>query len=748
MKVISPRDPTGDTWIRRTVLPGGGIKLSASTRRVQSSEQREPGRIITMAWGDRYIHDMLSVTIPALLAPGNIPAFVEHFDCDFVIVTEARLFDLIANSPVATHLLDYCDIRLLPIDDLLSSWYGITLTYALVRGFADLGPEMVNTHLVFLNADFITADGSYRKLAEMIRRGERLVVSPSYCMVLEETIDALRGRYDYSTCALSISPREMAAMILAHRHNTIRAKTVNQQLFRIHRYDQFYWYVDERTMLARQMPIAVVYFRPERVLTEMPTFWDYGVISEYCPTSKPCVLGDSDDFLLGELRTRGTFHDLLHMGWPDIEEIASDLSSFTVKDHRDYGRYRLTLHSGDLPPDIESHEAQLTQFVDAVYGRLSAPINYRNHPFWTAAFPHFWEAHNSSRAAIQEQARLEEEIRRQPEHAGRQRQLDLVNEHLRETRIELYSSDARSQAERGELRAKIARLEAAYRKEREQVEAQLTQIDERRRGLLETIRSLESEAGDLRAPVEEALRARKRPSQQTVWSPRGRLISDLSRLYRAVFGQIPQTTPWHAYHAVFGVAKAILETNEVQNCRRVLVIASANDVGSLLAKSISAPKIVVTPEMVRLGLYENLLQRGDRFDLCFFALAFEDIRNFRALLDTLRPQLRPASRVILFHQNSALRSLDDSTYEFTQSVFPLIGRSRVVFSGSLLSAWALRLFNCGLKLNPNTVSGVLGMVVMLGVSAPLSWLAVLREKKRRSTRLPRHCTSLTIDIQL
>ena len=61
----------------------------------------------------------------------------------------------------------------------LSPWYGITLTYALVCGFADLGPAMTDTHLIFLNADFIVADGSYRKLAEVIKTAERLVVSPA-----------------------------------------------------------------------------------------------------------------------------------------------------------------------------------------------------------------------------------------------------------------------------------------------------------------------------------------------------------------------------------------------------------------------------------------------------------------------------------------------------------------------------------------------------------------------------------------
>ena len=335
--------------IAETALPDGARLLRRRDRPASpDSPAREAARIITMVWGDRYLDDLLEITIPALLAPGNLPVFADAFACEFVIVTELHLFDRIARSAAIWGVLHWADLRLVPIDDLLSPWYGITLTYALVRGFADLGEAMTETHLVFLNADFIVSDGSYRKLVEVIQRGERLVVSPSYCMNLEDTIDVLRRRRDPLSGELAVPRRELAAIIIDNRHNTIRAKTVNQQLFRIHRYDQFYWYVDERTLLGRQMPIAVVYMRPERVLTEMPTFWDYGVISEYCPTVTPCVLGDSDDFLMAELRSEGTFRELLSLGWPSAAEIAADLSSFTTKDHRDYGRHPLILHAGEI----------------------------------------------------------------------------------------------------------------------------------------------------------------------------------------------------------------------------------------------------------------------------------------------------------------------------------------------------------------------------------------------------------------
>src|SRR5262249_29155495 len=140
---------------------------------------------------------------------------------------------------------------------------------------------------------------------------------------------------------------------------------------------------------------------------------------------KPCVLDDSDDFLMAELRTEGTFRELLQLGWPTIGEIAADLSSFTTQDHRDYGQYTLTLHSGDLPADIDQHNQSLAEFADRVYPRLTPPISYRDHPFWKPQFPLFLANHRQrlvkkrAHEALRQKLLLED-----PQEAGRQQAIE------------------------------------------------------------------------------------------------------------------------------------------------------------------------------------------------------------------------------------------------------------------------------------------------------------------------------------
>src|SRR5215471_5055865 len=114
----------------------------------------ERARLIIPCWGEVYAQKLVSVTLPALMAPGNLPALRTMFDVELVLVTESRLFELIGGSKSFELASRLCCIKLVPLDDLMTDLpgdYGVVLTYALYRGFADLGAQMTDTYLLFLN---------------------------------------------------------------------------------------------------------------------------------------------------------------------------------------------------------------------------------------------------------------------------------------------------------------------------------------------------------------------------------------------------------------------------------------------------------------------------------------------------------------------------------------------------------------------------------------------------------------------
>lgn len=343
-----------------------------------------------MAWGQDYVDHLLACTIPAALAPGNIPFVSSTLEVSFALVTEEARFESVRAHPTWQRLGEVCEAKLVAVDDLLpygrTGGYGVSLTLALLRGFADLGPRMTDTHVFFLNSDFLLADGSYRAVVKAIEAGHRLIHAPSYAVVEEDVMPQLADRVDPRSGVLSVPHRELARLALAHRHPWVMAQTVNRPLFSMRRTTQFYWDVDEHTLLCRQMPFALVCVRPTRVVTTVETLWDFGIVSELCPGVEPCVLGDSDDYLMIELRERERHRAELAPGWPTAREIAADLSSFTTRDQRVLGRFDLTLHDAPLPAGVEAARARLASFVDAVYAGLAEPQPHRGHPYFAYHF--------------------------------------------------------------------------------------------------------------------------------------------------------------------------------------------------------------------------------------------------------------------------------------------------------------------------------------------------------------------------
>jgi hypothetical protein len=362
-----------------------------------SSANGKPAlRVISAAWGDAYVDEFLTYCLPALLAPGNLPALSAHFASELVLLTEFRQFQRVRAHPAFRAASQHCETRLFAIDDLTAAaryHYGMAISYTLFRGFQDLGAKATDTWLLFVNSDFILADGSYANMTPHLLGEARIVFAPSYCTLEQPGRRLLQGARVPGDLHVSVPPRTMADWILRHRHYTMRAKTVNQRFFSIDQLDQFYWAVDERTLLGRQHPVALVAMKPERPLEDIHALWDYGVIADFCPGMNYVALGNSDDFLMMELRERDRAREQLSLGWPSQARIAKGLEHVVTAYTRAIGRIPLTLHSADLPATVEAERAQFDRYVDGGLSRLDGRLkSHENHIQWTVHLSEFHEA--------------------------------------------------------------------------------------------------------------------------------------------------------------------------------------------------------------------------------------------------------------------------------------------------------------------------------------------------------------------
>jgi hypothetical protein len=94
-------------------------------------------------------------------------------------------------------------------------------------------------------------------------------------------------------------------------------------------------------------------------------------------------------------------------------------------------------------------------------------------------------------------------------------------------------------------------------------------------------------------------------------------------------------------------------------------------------------------------------------------------------------------------------SLDERTFEFTRGLFPLIGRSRISFTGSYVSARMIRWFASRLtRHNLARLESNIAFAATLAICAPLARFASRIEERQNPRRFPAHCTSMTIEIDL
>lgn len=345
---------------------------------------KQPARLIIPVWGERYVDKVLSITLPAVLAPGNLPELCRNFDVELVIVTETRLFDLVRSAPAFQAVARFCMTKLVALDDALTGFatdYGITLTHALFLGFSDLGPRMTETYLLFLNADFIVCDGALGHLGTLMQQGKCVIHAPSFRVVAEDVLPPLSAAVGSASGTLRLAARDMVRLALAHKHPTVKARTVNQRLCHQSWMDQFYWYVDEDTLIGYQAPVALVAIKPERVVTEPVLVWDFGFLPEAAPTAPRHFITDSDDFFMIEPQSRDTGSEMIRIGWTSDAQVARDLSMWLTREQRESSKQLLKFHATDLPPDIGKAVEQARAYMAEVDRRLSpTPASHIDHP--------------------------------------------------------------------------------------------------------------------------------------------------------------------------------------------------------------------------------------------------------------------------------------------------------------------------------------------------------------------------------
>ena len=734
---------------------------------------RQPVRVVVYAWGRAYVDRLLNYAFASLLAPGNLSALAASFDCTVAVVTEEKLFAYVNSHPITQRVKSLCPVRLVSLDDIIGEpWqYGISVAYALFRGFCDLGAAMTETYTLFLNADFVLAEGCYERLIAHMKRGESVLLSPTYCVVEEEVEPLLARVRSAADGALAVRPRELAQMIIDHRHNTIRAKTISQRGVHFEYMDQAYWQVDDETIIGHQMPICMVAMRPERVLNDINTFWDWGIVYEFCPSRKLTVLGDSDEFLILELRSENTHLDLVQLGPTTAAAAASRMSVYLTRYQLDNSRFPLTLHASSLPPNIDGPRTQLREFLDEVLEIYqAAPLpDHRNHPQWIYHKLHLaqnqevkhlkrqlrrlddgYEAERSRVLRIRSSARhLLDEGLVLP-HLGEHPQLDLT------FLGEFAAADNISEGPKGDCQA-VAGLasnsEASIAEPASNPEASVAEP-----AFADALREL----AERHHAAATALRARLSQLQQAVLPSMAdffehvrfvetdrviaerRNVRSLGRRAAArLFGAIPDTRRWHPLHFIYRHISFALDRADAAGSG-ILFVGDKNGLMSRAGTKVRNRCLRISTD----GLLRPQIEPA--FDEPWCGLSVielgDDFRHLRALHRAVLPHMLPEGRVVMFWINHACRSGLATRRAFIQAALMEQDGAQVRFITSP-SGWGSLGVLKAVRGSPSTSRFERGLVLLADL-LKLSMQSISGRGLRIGHQIDGNCLGMLIEIKV
>lgn len=363
-------------------------------------------KFLTVVWGERYIERFCSLSVPSFIAPGNLPSLVVGTELEVVIMTREADRRYFERNLSFLRLCDICRVRFLPIDDLITTGvHGVTLTLAYARPIIASGDDMLNTHFVFMNADFVLADGSLRSLGRHIKDGRSIVLGPSYRAIAEEVETALDTLVDRDSGVLEVAPRELVRLSLPHPHRTTVAKTMNQQVFCSTHPNQLFWQVDRNTLLGRYFLIFMLCIKPERVISNVNCYCDYSFIPELCPSGDEVAMGDSDQFFMLEMQNRTQETFMLRQGMLPYRKIAASLQEWATAEHRRVADYDIIFHSDEIPARLADAKREADLAVGSIRKFLGKPKSHVNHHYWVMGVE-AWKAYRQQQGLSYEPPEL------------------------------------------------------------------------------------------------------------------------------------------------------------------------------------------------------------------------------------------------------------------------------------------------------------------------------------------------------
>jgi hypothetical protein len=376
----------------RSDVPGG--KVGDAAERAASAATLPPpypvtgrpppraARILIPVWGEQYIQQFINLSLPTLLAPGNIPAIAAQLPCEVEFLTSHTDAERLASTPAIRRLESICRVSLRTIDDLIvPGLHPLTITLAYARAIRALGAAACDTCCFLLVSDYVVADGSLGHVLSLMMAGKSAIQAGNFRMI--DTDWPAPAALPYIDGVLPLPPRTLARMALAHLHPKTVANIVDFSLCRNDDCNQVFWRAGAETLIGKFFLLHPICVRPEHADFAVSGFVDYAFVADMAARENVATITDSDDYLVVELQAAEHESETLRLGPLTMRGLGRRLSEWTTTHHRRNADATIIYHAGELPRDLPNVVAVAEQFIDVLRQHLSpAAQPHRGHPYW------------------------------------------------------------------------------------------------------------------------------------------------------------------------------------------------------------------------------------------------------------------------------------------------------------------------------------------------------------------------------
>ncbi|MEQ8707960.1 MAG: hypothetical protein RIC36_03155 [Rhodospirillales bacterium] len=292
-------------------------------------------------WGAFYTEYFLNLSLPSMLAAGNLPSFATVESCTLEIYTRPQDRALFDQAPAIARAREMAtvELRMLPTqyaEEVSRANIGLKLDMMSLVHQAGIRAAQgkPDTAISLVNADLIYADGSLGHAARLMQDGAGAVLAAIPRMSLESGRPLIERFRPDGGVDLPVSSRELVSCMRPGMLPEWRTREWGHPNFT--RWpNQFFWPAGEGSFVMRALHTHPLFVRPDRQIERLTMTVDrdyvFTVIDDH---DRIHLINHSDDVCIVDMspddyleRARGTSP-------PDIRGIAQWIAGFAAPDRQ------------------------------------------------------------------------------------------------------------------------------------------------------------------------------------------------------------------------------------------------------------------------------------------------------------------------------------------------------------------------------------------------------------------------------